>query len=158
MSNLTAEKVQKKIWALENEVVALKRDKALLIKEFELFKNYDEKEAVFVLLFILMYSVFLMKSGPNSDQKLVILPFMYVIFILKFVAMTEKYDRERILREQAENKLAEVSKKFYDFQESTAQQFSERDAMTQKLREKSRELEKENEMVYGFSDKEKDCC
>lgn len=53
MSNLTAEKVQKKIWALENEVVALKRDKALLIKEFELFKNYDEKEAVFVLLFIL---------------------------------------------------------------------------------------------------------
>lgn len=158
MSNLTAEKVQKKIWALENEVVALKRDKALLIKEFELFKNYDEKEAVFVLLFILMYSVFLMKSGPNSDQKLVILPYMYVIFILKFVAMTEKYDRERILREQAENKLAEVSKKFYDFQESTAQQFSERDAMTQKLREKSRELEKENEMVYGFSDKEKDCC
>lgn len=83
---------------------------------------------------------------------------MCVIFILKFVAMTEKYDRERILREQAENKLAEVSKKFYDFQESTAQQFSERDAMTQKLREKSRELEKENEMVYGFSDKEKDCC
>ena len=158
MSNLTAEKVQKKIWALENEVVALKRDKALLIKEFELFKNYDEKEAVFVLLFIPTYSVFLMKSGPNSDQKLVILPYMYVIFILKFVAMTEKYDRERILREQAENKLAEVSKKFYDFQESTAQQFSERDAMTQKLREKSRELEKENEMVYGFSDKEKDCC
>lgn len=158
MSNLTAEKVQKKIWALENEVVALKRDKALLIKEFELFKNYDEKEAVFVLPFILMYSVFLMKSGPSSDQKLVILPYMCVIFILKFVAMTEKYDRERILREQAENKLAEVSKKFYDFQESTAQQFSERDAMTQKLREKSRELEKENEMVYGFSDKEKDCC
>jgi cell division protein FtsB len=46
MTQATAEKVHRKIYALENEIIALKREKMVLVHEMDRFKGQDEKEAV----------------------------------------------------------------------------------------------------------------